>query len=836
MTKYIYRFEEGNGSMRDELGGKGAGLAEMTRLGLPVPAGFTITTQACRDHFAGTLDRVAFERELAAAIEWLQQAAGLRFGGDPPLLVSVRSGAKFSMPGMMETLLNVGIEGQRGIDSLARAFNARHFALDAYRRYLQLYGKVVRELPGELFEEVLKEAKRRDRVDSDHLLSDATLEEVGVRYREIIETRTGSLPQSASDQIHDAINAVWRSWNGEKARVYREDQGISHDLGTAVNIVQMVFGNADTQSGTGVLFTRDTNTGEKVTYGEYLEQAQGEDVVSGARTPHDLAWLAQAMPDVHAQLIEMVNGLEDHYGDVQDVEFTVERGNLFVLQTRNAKRTPAAAVRIAVDLVSEGKIDRDTALGRVSTDEIVRLLLPQFEPSSRSTAQVALTGLAASPGAASGRVALTAERAVQMAKDGPVILVRGETSPDDIAGIIAAQGVLTGRGGRSSHAAVVTRGMGKPAVVGASGLESLGLNEGTEISIDGGTGDVFLGRLPTMPAQLEGNEALATLLAWADEQARLGVEANADTPQDAAVARSMGAKGIGLCRTEHMFFGVERLPWVQQLLASEEGSEPFEEALARVAEFQYEDFVGIFRAMDGLPVTVRLLDAPLHEFLSEEMGVAPEQNPMLGHRGCRMGITHPGIYLAQVQAIVRAFKTLRDEGLNPNPRIMLPLIATTSELEWLRSRLEPQAGGLPIGIMVETPRAALVAERLAKRSDFFSFGTNDLTQMTFGLSRDDAEESFLNAYLAEDLIEVSPFVTVDPDGVGRLVELATAAGRAVKPEFEVGVCGEHGGDPQSIHFFHGADVTYVSCSPYRVPVARLAAAQAALGASESRTK
>ncbi|HLZ72616.1 MAG TPA: pyruvate, phosphate dikinase [Dehalococcoidia bacterium] len=836
MTRYIYKFAEGSAAMRDELGGKGAGLAEMTNIGLPVPAGFTITTQACRDYYAGTLNRTEFESELAAAIAWLQDAAGLRFGGAPPLLVSVRSGAKFSMPGMMETLLNVGLEGEQGIESLGNAFGSQHFALDAYRRFLQLYGKVVREIPADEFETVLSEAKKQDRVQSDHLLRDDTLRRVGEQYRAIIAAHSGPPPASARGQIDDAIEAVWKSWNGEKARTYREHEGISHDLGTAVNIVQMVFGNADERSGTGVLFTRDPNTGEPQIYGEYLEQAQGEDVVSGARTPHDLAWLEQQMPAVHEQLINTVHLLENHYKDMQDVEFTVERGKLYVLQTRNGKRTPAAAVRIAVDLANRGTIDRETALGRVSTDELVRLLLPQFEPAARRAAKPVLTGLAASPGAASGRVALTAKRAEQMAKDGPVILVRDETSPDDIAGIIAAQGVLTGRGGRSSHAAVVTRGMGKPAVVGAGGLEDLKLNEGVEISIDGASGEVYLGRLPTIPAQLEGNEELRTLLAWADEQAKLGVEANADTPHDAANARSMGARGIGLCRTEHMFFDPERLPWVQQLLASQEGADTFNAALKRVEEFQYEDFVGILRAMDGLPVTVRLLDAPLHEFLSEEMGVRPEQNPMLGHRGCRMGITHPALYVAQTRAIVRAATKLREEGLNPQPRIMLPLIATLSELEFLRARLQPEAGGWPIGIMVETPRAALVADTLVEASDFFSFGTNDLTQMTFGLSRDDAEESFLTAYGELGLIEVSPFVTVDPEGVGRLVEIATEAGRKAKPQFEIGVCGEHGGDPDSIHFFHKANVSYVSCSPYRVPVARLAAAQAALGAAESRTK
>jgi len=836
MTKYIYRFDEGSASMRDELGGKGAGLAEMSRIGLSVPAGFTITTQACRDFYAGRLDRDAFERELEGAIAWLQRAAGQQFGGKPPLLVSVRSGAKFSMPGMMETLLNVGLEGEEGIRSLGEAFGSPRFALDAYRRFLQLYGKVVRGIPGEEFETILAGAKQGDGVASDHQLTDATLRSVAERYKKLIAAHGGPVPQTATDQIHDAIDAVWRSWDGEKARIYRENEGISHDLGTAVNIVQMAFGNADERSGTGVLFTRNPNTGEPHTYGEYLEQAQGEDVVSGARTPHDLAWLAQAMPEVHTQLITLVNSLEDHYHDMQDVEFTVERGKLYVLQTRNGKRTPAAAVRIAVDLVGEGKLDRAGALGRVSTDEVARLLLPQFEPAALKAAKPVLHGLAASPGAAAGRVALQVDRAVAMATQGPVILVRDETSPDDIAGIYAAQGVLTGRGGRSSHAAVVTRGMGKPAIVGAAGLERLGLQDGDEISIDGATGDVYRGRLPTIPAQLEGNLALSTLLSWAGEHARLGVEANADTPHDAAVARSMGATGIGLCRTEHMFFGAERLPWVQLLLSSEEGSPPFIEALTHVETFQYDDFVGIFRAMDGLPVTVRLLDAPLHEFLSEHQGVQAEQNPMLGHRGCRMGITHPGIYVAQVQAIVRAASQLRGEGLDPRPRIMLPLIATIEELHWLRDRLEREAGGLPIGIMVETPRAALVADELATASDFFSFGTNDLTQMTFGLSRDDAEESFLNRYILAGLMHVSPFVTVDEDGVGRLVRLATEAGRCVKADFEVGICGEHGGDPDSIDFFHRAGLSYVSCSPYRVPVARLAAAQAALGADNARTK
>ncbi len=835
MKKYIYRFEEGSAAMRDELGGKGAGLAEMTRIGLPIPAGFTVTTEACRDFHAGQLEESAFESELSDAIDWLQRTAGLRFGGDPPLLVSVRSGARFSMPGMMETLLNVGLEGEEGVQRLGRAFGSEHFALDARRRFLQLYGKVVREIPAEEFERVLDAAKKKEDVASDHLLSNASLRQIADQYRAIIASSGKPAPETATAQIHDAIRAVWDSWNGEKARVYREHEQISHDLGTAVNIMQMVFGNADDQSGTGVLFTRNANTGEPGLYGEYLDQAQGEDVVSGARTPHKLDWLKSAMPAVYEQLAGIVGNLEIHYRDMQDVEFTVERGKLYVLQTRNAKRTPAAAVRIAVDLADAGKIDRKEALGRVTTGEIERLLLPQFEAEALKQAKPILRGLPASPGAAFGRVALTVESAVVMAEEGPVILVRRETSPDDIAGIIAAQGVLTGRGGSSSHAAVVTRGMGKPAVVGAAGLAALALNEGVEISIDGETGAVYLGRIQTVPAQLEGNRSLASLLQWADEAASLGVEANADTPHDAAISRSMGATGIGLCRTEHMFCGAERLSWVQQLLSSEEGSARFEEALVHVEQFQYKDFLGILRAMDALPVTVRLLDAPLHEFLSEEMGVAREQNPMLGHRGCRMGITHPGIYIAQVRAIVRACRALRQEGLDPQPRVMLPLIGTMEELTWLRSHLEPVAGGLPIGIMIETPRAALIAGKLAASADFFSFGTNDLTQMTFGLSRDDAEESFLADYQRDGLMAVSPFVTVDADGVGRLVEIATEAGRRQKPGLEVGVCGEHGGDPASIHFFHKAGVSYVSCSPYRVPVARLAAGHAALGLAESRT-
>ncbi len=931
--RYIYRFREGAADQRDLLGGKGANLCEMARLGLPVPAGFVITTETCRQYYEN--GRKAPEGLWIAVrdhIGEMEEAIGRRFG-DPadPLLLSVRSGSKFSMPGMMDTVLNLGLndETARG---LARSTGDQRFALDSYRRFIQLFAKVALGVDSEPFEGVLAEARHSGGVASDAELDTQALEEIVKRYLEITAAHSGMpFPMDPWEQLRAAVEAVFNSWNNARAVAYREHQRIPHDLYTAASVMAMVFGNSGWDSGTGVCFTRNPSTGERELYGEYLANAQGEDVVSGARTPKPISQLAEEMPDMYRQLDEHTRRLEQHFRDVQDVEFTVERGKLYILQTRSGKRTAAAAVKTAFDMAQEGLITREEAVLRVPAASLTQLLLPRFDDAAKREAvkqgRLLGRGLNASPGAASGRAVFESAAAVDAG--GTVILVRPETSADDMPGILRAAAVLTSRGGITSHAAVVTRGLGKPAVVGCTELKvdprgrrmsvnGLTVREGDEISIDGFTGEVFAGRIDTVLPDVASNEELAQLLAWADEARRLGVRANADTPGDARQALAFGAQGIGLCRTEHMFFQSERLPYVRDMLLHagevsrirqeiEAAREAIEDAhgaaraaaqqrlrqaeeqlqspevvacraaLDRLGEYQTADFGDILRVMDGKPVVIRLLDAPLHEFLPpyesllEEVAVLRatqtsrmagadgaaleekerllaaaaslrEANPMLGHRGCRLGLTYPDIYEMQVRAIVQATRDLRQEGLSPNPEIMVPLVVAGGEMDALRRNLETVAqsmgeslghgGTIPFGTMIELPRAALGGGRLAPHADFFSFGSNDLTQMTFGFSRDDAEEKFLRYYLERGFLIHNPFKTIDELGVGRLIRIAVEEGRAANPEIGLGLCGEHGGDPESIGFCHRAGLDYVSCSPMRIPVARLAAAQAALGARE----
>lgn len=925
--KVIYRFAEGNASMRDLLGGKGANLCEMVHLGLPVPPGFIITTEACLDYFRqGRSLPDSFWSEVHRHVKLLEEEAGKYFGdASNPLLVSVRSGAKFSMPGMMDTILNLGINDQVAM-GLARLTGDERFAFDAYRRFLQIFGKVVLHVSAGVFDEILDRAKKKAGVTADSALSARALTEIVERFQTLIERESGQrVPSDPWEQLQAAIQAVFESWNSPRAIAYREYHGIPHDLGTAVNILAMVFGNMGPDSGTGVAFSRDPATGAPELYGEYLPNAQGEDVVSGARTPFTIAQLGQEAPELYQQLEEIADRLERHYRDVQDIEFTVERGKLYILQTRNAKRTARAAVRIAVALSDEGLISPDEAVERVSPEEVEQLLLPQFDPAAKHAAiesrRLLTKGLPASPGAATGKAIFDAARAVAAAEHGErVVLVRPETNPDDVHGILRASGVLTARGGITSHAAVVTRGLGKPCIVGAEALwveperhrMSIGdivVREGEEISIDGTTGEVFLGAITTATANLLEQQELVKLLTWADERRQLGVFANADTPADAALARAYGAEGIGLCRTEHMFFQKDRLPVVrdmlvsapeatrldnavkrlQQALAEAEDTHAadlraklhaaeaaydasaavnrYREALRRLELFQTDDFTQILEVMNGLPVVIRLLDAPLHEFLPsyeellsevvrlEATGGNPEEliekrellhivgklreaNPMLGHRGCRLGLTFPAIYEMQVRAIVTAACRLRQRGCDPHPEIMIPLVSHANELRRLRERLlrvaeevqqaYNQRVHVPLGTMIETPRGALVAAEIAGAAEFFSFGSNDLTQMSFAFSRDDAEEKFLTDYIESGILPANPFATLDRDGVGRLIRIAAEEGRCTRSDLELGICGEHGGDPSSIHFCHEVGLTYVSCSPFRIPVARLAAAQAAL--------
>jgi pyruvate, orthophosphate dikinase len=855
--RYVYDFSEGTDLGRELLGGKGIGLAEMTAIGIPVPAGFTVTTAACVAYMrAGRQVPDGLEEEVARHMTRLEETTGKRFG-DPsdPLLVSVRSGAAVSMPGMMDTILNLGLNDE-AVDGLARVTENPRFAYDAYRRLIQMYSDVVAGVDAHRFEEALAEVRDRAGAAHDGELEAEQLDELAGRFKQIYRQDTGEdFPQDAREQLAAAIRAVFDSWELPRARAYRRANGISDDLGTAVNVVQMVFGNKGEESGTGVAFTRDPATGEQGLYGEFLANAQGEDVVAGVRTPQPLEELGDSFPEVFEELLDTMRRLEQHYRDAQDIEFTIEDGKLFLLQTRPAKRHATSMVKVAVDLVDEGLISREEALGRLDPAQLDQLLHPMIDP--KADYEVVARGLNASPGAATGSIVFDADTAEERGRAGEaVILVRQETSPDDFHGMVEAKGILTAVGGLTSHAAVVARGMGKPCVTACEGLSinhaerkarlrDHDLAEGDVITIDGGTGEVILGPVDLVPPQI--NQNFELLLDWADDIRRLKVRANADTPADAAKAREFGAEGIGLCRTEHMFMVEDRLPLVRAMIMAS-GEDERREALANLLPPQQEDFEGIFEAMAGLPVTIRLLDPPLHEFLpSLEEADSPEMarriralreaNPMLGTRGCRLGLLFPEIYEMQVRAIIRAAAAVeRRTGEAPLVEIMHPLVGFAEELRRLREltvrTAEEEGDGVYLcGTMIELPRACIRADEIAEHADFFSFGTNDLTQTTLGFSRDDAEGKFLTHYLDDGILRQNPFETLDQGGVGELMELAVERARSVTPDVKMGICGEHGGDPASVAFCHRLGLDYVSCSPYRVPLARLAAAQAALAES-----
>ncbi len=885
--KFVYDFAEGNRDLKDLLGGKGANLAEMTNLGLPVPAGFTITTEACKRYLASGAHVEGLDDEIATHLAALEEKMGRRLG-DPadPLLVSVRSGAKFSMPGMMETVLNVGLNDTSVAGLSAQAGGDDRFAWDSYRRLIQMFGKTVCDVPGEEFEDALHAAKVAKGVTDDTALDADDLRGLVGAYKDVFAKHTGhQFPQDPREQLDRAIAAVFRSWNADRAVLYRRQERIPADLGTAVNVVAMVFGNLGADSGTGVAFTRDPATGERGVYGDYLQNAQGEDVVAGIRNTVPLQELEKLDKRSYDELLGIMATLEGHYHDLCDIEFTIERGKLWMLQTRVGKRTAAAAFTIAAQLVDEGVIDTDEALHRVTGAQLAQLMFPRFDLAGEPAELT--RGVGASPGAAVGEVVFTAAKAVELAAQGRnVILVRRETNPDDLPGMIAAQGILTSRGGKTSHAAVVARGMGKTCVCGADALEvsatsfTVGgtvVREGDVLSIDGTTGRVYLGEVPVRPSEVvqyfEGdldpalaNEPLVAavhrIMTHADSRRRLLVRTNADTGTDAARARRFGAEGVGLCRTEHMFLG-DRRELVERLILARTDSER-DEALAALQPLQRADFLALFREMNGLPVTVRLIDPPLHEFLpsledlavhvavarergedagrDEEMLNAVrrmhEQNPMLGLRGVRLGLVVPGLFAMQVRAIAEAAVALAAEGGHPKPEIMVPLVGAVQELETVRAEAEKiiaeVVGGsgveVLIGTMIEVPRAALTAGQIAEAAEFFSFGTNDLTQMAWGFSRDDVEGAFFWRYLELGIFGISPFESIDRDGVGRLVRIAAEEGRATRPGLKLGVCGEHGGDPESVHFFHEVGLDYVSCSPFRVPVARLEAGRAAIEA------
>ena len=858
--RYVYDFDEPSGGGRELLGGKGIGLAEMTQMGVPVPSGFTITTDACRTYIAnGKTLPDGLEEEIDAHVRSLEEKTGKRFGDtSDPLLVSVRSGAAVSMPGMMDTILNLGLNDD-ATDGLARRTGNPRFASDSYRRLIQMYGEVVEGIPAHKFEETLTNAKLERGAQHDTELDQSDLTGLIGLYKSMFVQEVGhEFPADAREQLTRAIKAVFDSWDSPRAQVYRRTYGIPDDLGTAVNVVQMVFGNKGDESGTGVAFTRDPSTGEHGLYGEFLPNAQGEDVVAGIRTPEPLARMEQVLPQAYEQLLETMRRLELHYRDMQDIEFTVEDNDLYLLQTRSAKRTAAASVKAAVDMVEEGLISPEEAIARIDPVQLDQLLHPMLDPTA--TWEVAARGLNASPGAASGRIVLDADTAEQRGKGGEsVILVRWETTPDDIHGLIQAAGVLTAHGGMTSHAAVVARGMGKPCVAGCDALTidmntrtitlaGRELSEGDILTIDGGTGSVIVGEVPLVPPRV--NDDLETILEWGDEHRRLKVRANADTPEDAAKAREFGAQGIGLCRTEHMFMAQDRLPVVQDMIMAED-EKGRRAALEQLLPMQQSDFEGIFEAMAGLPVTIRLLDPPLHEFLPDEehakdermrqrIRALRESNPMLGTRGCRLGLMFPEIYEMQVRAIVRAARAVDERtGEAPLVEIMHPLVGFEEELRRLRELTVRVAGeeapdvDYLCGTMIELPRACVRADEIAEQADFFSFGTNDLTQTALGFSRDDAEGKFLTAYLEDGVLEQNPFETLDVGGVGDLMRIAIERGRSTKPELKLGICGEHGGEPKSVAFCHELGLDYVSCSPYRVPLARLAAAQAALAGADT---
>jgi len=853
--RYVYDFDEPSDGGRALLGGKGVGLAEMTQMGVPVPAGFTITTDACRAYLSnGKVLPDGLEDEIQQHLAALEQKTGKRFGDtSDPLLVSVRSGAAVSMPGMMDTILNLGLNDE-SVRGLAHATGNERFANDSYRRLIQMYGGVVEEIAGHRFEQALRDLKKSRGAAQDVDLSADDLAELLDTYKRIyVEETGGEFPQDPREQLTRAVRAVFESWESPRARVYRRKYEISDDLGTAVNVVRMVFGNKGEESGTGVAFTRDPSTGEPGLYGEFLANAQGEDVVAGIRTPEPLASMESKLPRAFEQLLGTMRRLEENYRDMQDIEFTVEDNELYLLQTRSAKRTAAAAVKAAVDMVDEGLSSREDAVARIDPAQLEQLLHPMIDPTAQW--EVAAKGLNASPGAACGKIVLDADSAEQRGRVGEsVILVRWETTPDDIHGLIQAAGILTAHGGMTSHAAVVARGMGKPCVAGCEALSidmdartiTLGnqtLSEGDVLTIDGGTGAVIVGEVPLVAPQV--NDDLETVLGWGDEHRRLKVRANADTPEDAAKAREFGAEGIGLCRTEHMFMAEDRLPVVREMIMAD-NEEGRRKALDKLLPMQQGDFEGIFEAMAGLPVTIRLLDPPLHEFLPppeqatddrmrQRIRQLSESNPMLGTRGCRLGLQWPEIYEMQVRAIIRAARAVEERsGQAPLVEIMHPLVAFEEELRRLRElTVSVAAEEAPdveylCGTMIELPRACIRADEIAGQADFFSFGTNDLTQTALGFSRDDAEGKFLTHYLDEGILEQNPFETLDVSGVGDLMRIAVERGRSTKPEIKLGICGEHGGEPKSVTFCHELGLDYVSCSPYRVPLARLAAAQAAL--------
>ncbi len=853
-TRFVYDFDEPSEGGRNLLGGKGIGLAEMTQLGIPVPAGFTITTDACRGYTsAGGEFPDGLDEEIDEHMRALEEKTGKRFGdSEDPLLVSVRSGAAVSMPGMMDTILNLGLNDE-AVEGLASATGNPRFANDSYRRLIQMYGGVVDGIDGHRFEDALTKLKHATGAAQDVDLSAEDLSGLIETYKALYRDETGDdFPQGARDQLTRAVRAVFESWDNPRAQVYRRAHNIPNDLGTAVNVVQMVFGNKGEGSGTGVCFTRNPSTGEPGLYGEFLADAQGEDVVAGIRTPEPLARMKDSLPVAFAQLIETMRRLEENYKDMQDIEFTVEDGRLYLLQTRGAKRTAAAALKAAVDMVAEGLISREDAVIRIDPGQLDQLLHPMIDPKAEF--EVAATGLNASPGAASGQVVFDSDTAAESTERGEaVILVRWETTPDDIHGMIAAKGILTAHGGMTSHAAVVARGMGTPCVAGCealsvdakgktASLDGKQIAEGDVITIDGGTGQVILGSVDLVPPQI--NEDFQTILGWADSMRRLKVRANADTPEDAAKAREFGAQGIGLCRTEHMFMADDRLPVVREMIMAS-GEEERRIALDKLLPHQQSDFEGIFEAMAGLPVTIRLLDPPLHEFLPpldeatddrmrERIRSLQESNPMLGTRGCRLGLMWPEIYEMQVRAIVRAAVVVEKRtGAAPLVEIMHPLVGFAEELHRLRAitvatAAEEQEIEYLVGTMIELPRACMRADEIAEHADFFSFGTNDLTQTALGFSRDDAEGKFLTHYLEDGILERNPFEILDQTGVGDLMKIAVERGRSTRPDIKLGICGEHGGEPSSVAFCHGLGLDYVSCSPYRVPLARLAAAQAAL--------
>ena len=882
--KWVYHFTEGSAKMRDLLGGKGAGAAEMTRAGMPVPPGFTITTEACRAYLAkgGKFPEGLWE-QVTKGLVLLEKRAGKRFGdAKNPLLVSVRSGAKFSMPGMMDTVLNLGLN-EETMQGLAKLTRDERFALDAYRRFIQMFGKTVMGIDGDKFEQALKEAKKKAGVKTDPELKPQHLRPLVKRFLDIYKDATGKeFPDDPVVQLRAAIEAVFKSWNTDRAKTYRRMERIPDDLGTAVNVQMMVFGNMGRTSGTGVAFTRNPITGKKELYGDYLVNAQGEDVVAGVRDTEPIKALKRHMPKVFAEFEGYARKLEKHYKDVQDLEFTIERGKLWMLQTRSAKRTGEAAVHIAVDMVAERLITKKEAVARVEPRQLEQLLFPRVDPNAK--VQALAKGVPASPGAASGEAVFDADTAAEWGKKGKaVILVRVETNPNDVHGMVEAKGILTQTGGTASHAALVARGMGRPCIVGASSISvdvrkrqfSAGgatIKEGEQITIDGTTGDVYLGVVPTIEARsLSKHPAASAILHWADGFRRLQVWANADYPRDASKALENGAQGVGLCRTEHMFMEQDRLPIVQAMIMATT-TEEREKQLALLLPIQRADFEGIFKVMAGLPVIIRLIDPPLHEFLPsledlirettqlKENGKTPsrlkrlekvmarveelhEANPMLGLRGVRLSILFPEITRMQVRAIMEAACDLRKRKIDARPEIMIPLAGTLAELHAVRQELRPvveqvqKEKGVRVpykfGTMIEIPRAALTAGEIATEAEFFSFGTNDLTQTTFGYSRDDAERHFIVRYLERKILPRNPFETIDENGVGRLMAIAVTEGRKTRPKMEIGICGEHGGDPDSIHLCHRLGLNYVSCSPFRVPVARLAAAQAAIGDSAS---